>query len=93
LEYRGLAADSGGTDIGFLIQSTVSSSVYLVVPSGTSVTSTGTSTPVDPDDPNTQWDAVNDVPACFMADTRIATPNGSTPVQSLAIGDEILTSD
>ncbi len=30
---------------------------------------------------------------CFLADTAISTPTGSTPIDSLAIGDEILTAD
>ena len=92
LEYRGIATDANGTQ-GFLLQSTVSSSVYLLVPAGSPVTLTGTSVAADPSDPTTQWDDVNAEPACFMDNTLIATPGGATPVNELAIGDRVMTAD
>ncbi|MEB3419088.1 Hint domain-containing protein [Salipiger marinus] len=97
-EYRGAAVDESGNVIGFFASEVglggLLGTKFFVpegttVPDGLSVTLLGGDTA----DPSTQWDIAAEAPVCFLEGTHIATPEGERTVESLLVGDTVLTED
>jgi len=69
---------------------------YVLAGSGNSTALTGyPNATLDPNDPNGVWSTrfLNGNPVCFVAGTRIATPDGWREVQDLRAGDLVETLD
>jgi hypothetical protein len=86
--FVGTATDAGGHSIGFIVHDAAHNLNFLVTTSpftgtgGTLHISTGA------DDPAfDNWNLNTGAAVCFMAGTRIATPAGESPIETLAVGD------
>jgi hypothetical protein len=99
-----LLLDQGGGNeiVGLYVgTTTISGSVFIVVDAGEiggvqTYYLFGPSTPSPFEIPDSFDDLVVDTDpfiVCFLAGTRIATPAGETPVEALAIGDLVVTTD
>lgn len=99
-EYAGVATDDSGNPIGFIgykpgVLNVLLSEYALIVPEGTPVDSSlsigliGDNT----GDESTQWDIAAEEPVCFAAGTLISTPDGTKAVETLEIGDLVMTAD
>lgn len=84
--------DSSGNPVNWLdatITADVSGNAVVVFPGGERIVLNGV-TPAQVTGQQALWQL--GVP-CFTAGTRIATPQGEVPIESLRIGDEVMTQD
>lgn len=93
---RAINEANGNTFFGTFSGTTIiDGNLFLVLTSGTVVVVFGPVTPSSafPANLSSLTITPDNFVVCFLAGTRIATPEGETPVETLAIGDLVLTAD